>query len=301
MYDLIIIGGGPAGLTAGIYAQRARLKTLLLEKEVIGGQIAVSDIIENYPGFPSISGAGLMEKFEQHARGLGLEIKLTDVTDVQDKGKTKIVKTSEGDFITKTVIVATGAKPKRLGVPGEKEFTGKGVSYCATCDGPFFKGQRVLVVGGGDTAAKEALYLSRIANKIYLAHRRDQLRAEKIIQEKVLSIPNIEMLWSHVLKSMHGKIGVEKAVLQNLKDNAIKELDVEGVFIFVGINPTADFVDVEKDKNGFIKTDQNMQTSIKGIFVAGDCRTTPLKQVSTAVGDGAIAAFMAEKFVEDLS
>ncbi|MBI3754916.1 MAG: thioredoxin-disulfide reductase, partial [Deltaproteobacteria bacterium] len=286
MYDLIIIGGGPAGLTAGIYAQRARLKTLLLEKEVIGGQIAVSDIIENYPGFPSISGAGLMEKFEQHARGLGLEIKLTDVTDVQDKGKTKIVKTSEGDFITKTVIVATGAKPKRLGVPGEKEFTGKGVSYCATCDGPFFKGQRVLVVGGGDTAAKEALYLSRIANKIYLAHRRDQLRAEKIIQEKVLSIPNIEMLWSHVLKSMHGKIGVEKAVLQNLKDNAIKELDVEGVFIFVGINPTADFVDVEKDKNGFIKTDQNMQTSIKGIFVAGDCRTTPLKQVSTAVGDG---------------
>lgn len=301
MYDLIIIGGGPAGLTAGIYAQRARLRALLLEKEIIGGQIAVSDIIENYPGFPSISGAGLMEKFEQHARGLGLEIKLTDVIDIQDKGKTKIVKTSEGDLTTRAVIVATGAKPKRLGIPGEKEWTGKGVSYCATCDGPFFRNQRVLVVGGGDTAVKEAVYLSKIAGKVYLAHRRDQLRAEKIIQEKAIAAPNIEMLWSHVLKEIKGKIAVEKIVLQNLKDNTIKELDAEGVFIFVGINPTTDFVDVEKDGQGFIKTDQDMQTSVQGIFAAGDCRTTSLKQVSTAVGDGAIAAFMAEKYIEELS
>ncbi|HBR16568.1 MAG: thioredoxin-disulfide reductase [Deltaproteobacteria bacterium RIFCSPLOWO2_12_FULL_43_16] len=301
MYDLIIIGGGPAGLTAGIYAQRARLRTLLLEKEIIGGQIAVSDIIENYPGFPSISGAGLMEKFEQHARGLGLEIKLTDVIDIQDTGKTKIVKTSEGDLTAMSVIVATGAKPKRLGIPGEKEWTGKGVSYCATCDGPFFRNQRVLVVGGGDTAVKEAVYLSKIAGKVYLAHRRDQLRAEKIIQEKALAAPNIEMLWSHVLKEIKGKIAVEKIVLQSLKDNTIKELDAEGVFIFVGINPTTDFVDVEKDGQGFIKADENMQTSAQGIFAAGDCRTTPLKQVSTAVGDGAIAAFMAEKYIEELS
>jgi len=301
MYDLIIIGGGPAGLTAGIYAQRARLRTLLLEKEIIGGQIAVSDIIENYPGFPSISGAGLMEKFEQHARGLGLEIKLTDVIDIQDTGKTKIVKTSEGDLTAMSVIVATGAKPKRLGIPVEKEWTGKGVSYCATCDGPFFRNQRVLVVGGGDTAVKEAVYLSKIAGKVYLAHRRDQLRAEKIIQEKALAAPNIEMLWSHVLKEIKGKIAVEKIVLQSLKDNTIKELDAEGVFIFVGINPTTDFVDVEKDGQGFIKADENMQTSAQGIFAAGDCRTTPLKQVSTAVGDGAIAAFMAEKYIEELS
>lgn len=301
MYDLIIIGGGPAGLTAGIYAQRARLRTLLLEKEIIGGQIAVSDIIENYPGFPSISGADLMEKFEQHARGLGLEIKLTDVIDIQDKGKTKIVKTSEGDLTTRAVIVATGAKPKRLGIPGEKEWTGKGVSYCATCDGPFFRNQRVLVVGGGDTAVKEAVYLSKIAGKVYLAHRRDQLRAETIIQEKALAAPNIEMLWSHVLKEIKGKIAVEKIVLQSLKDNTIKELDAEGVFIFVGINPTTDFVDVEKDGQGFIKTDQDMKTSVQGIFAAGDCRTTSLKQVSTAVGDGAIAAFMAEKYIEELS
>jgi len=300
MYDLIIIGGGPAGLTAGIYAQRARLKTLLLEKEIVGGQIAVSDVIENYPGFSSISGAELMEKFEQHAKGFGLEIKLTDVTDVQDKGKEKIVKTSEGDLITKAVIVATGAKPRRLGVLGEKEFTGKGVSYCATCDGPFFKGQRVLVVGGGDTAIKEAVYLSKIASTVYLAHRRDQLRAEKIIQEKAFSTPNIKMLLSHILKEIKGKTGIEKVTLQNLKDNTVKELDIEGVFIFVGINPTTDFVDVEKDKQGFIKTDQDMRTSVNGIFAAGDCRTTPLKQVSTAVGDGALAAYMVEKYIEEL-
>ncbi|MEK7841364.1 MAG: thioredoxin-disulfide reductase [Deltaproteobacteria bacterium] len=300
MYDVIIIGGGPAGLTAGIYAQRARLKTLLLEKEMVGGQIAVSDVIENYPGFPSISGADLMEKFEGHAKGLGLEIRMADVIVVEDMGKEKIVKTSEGDLTARTVIVATGAKPKRLGVQGEKEFTGKGVSYCATCDGPFFKGQRVLVIGGGDTAVKEAVYLSRIAGKVYIVHRRDQLRAEKIIQEKALSIPNIEMLWSHILKEIKGKKGVEKVVLQNLKDNSLKEIDAEGVFIFAGINPTTDFVDVEKDKSGFIKTNQDMQTSVKGIFAAGDCRTTPLKQVSTAVGDGAIAAFMAEKYIEEM-
>jgi len=301
MYDIIIIGGGPAGLTAGIYAQRARLKTLLLEKEVIGGQIAVTDVIENYPGFPSISGADLMEKFEGHARGLGLEIKLSDVIAVQEKGEGKIVKTSDGDLTAKSVIVATGAKPRRLGIPGEKERTGKGVSYCATCDGPFFKGQRVLVVGGGDTAVKEAVYLSRIAGRVYIAHRRDQLRAEKIIQEKAMSAPNIEILWSHILKEIKGKTGVEKVVLQNLKDNTVKELDVEGVFVFVGINPTTDFVDVEKDKQGFIKTDQDMRTSVKGIFAAGDCRTTSLKQVSTAVGDGAIAAFVAEKYIEEMA
>ena len=301
MYDLIIIGGGPAGLTAGIYAQRARLKTLLLEREMVGGQIAVSDVIENYPGFPSISGAELMEKFEQQARGLGLEIKLTDVIAVQKKGEEKIVKTSDGDLIAKSVIVATGAKPRRLDIPGEKELTGKGVSYCATCDGPFFKGQKVIVVGGGDTAVKEAVYLSKIANKVYIAHRRDQLRAEKIIQEKAMSTPNIEILWSHILKEIRGKTGVEKVVLQNLKDNTVKELDVEGVFVFVGINPTTDFVDVEKDKQGFIKTDQDMRTSVKGIFAAGDCRTTALKQVSTAVGDGAIAAFMAEKYIEEMA
>ena len=300
MYDLIIIGGGPAGLTAGIYAQRARLKTVMLEKQMVGGQIAVSDVIENFPGFPSISGAGLMEKFEEHAKGLGLEIQFAEVLNIETDGDDKVVKTSEGDLRTKAVIVATGAKPRRLGVPGEKELTGKGVSYCATCDGPFFRGRTVMVVGGGDTAVKEAAYLSKLAGKVYLVHRRDKFRAEKMHQEKVEATANIEILRSHVLKEIKAENGlVHRALVQDLKTNGIKEVDVEGVFIFVGINPTTDFVDVEKDSGGFIKTNQKMETSVAGIYAAGDCRTTPLLQVVTAAGDGATAAFMAESYIEE--
>lgn len=300
MYDLIIIGGGPAGLTAGIYAQRARLKTVLIEKQMVGGQIAVSDVIENFPGFPSISGAGLMEKFEEHARGLGLDIQFADVLTIDLDGDGKVVKTSEGEFRAKAVIVATGAKPRRLGVPGEKELTGKGVSYCATCDGPFFRGRSVMVVGGGDTAVKEASYLSKIASKVYLVHRRDKFRAEKMHQEKVEATANIEILRSHTLKEIKAENGlVQKASVQDLKTNETKDIDVEGVFIFVGINPTTDFVDVEKDESGFIKTNQRMETSVAGIYAAGDCRTTPLLQVVTAAGDGATAAFMAESYIEE--
>lgn len=300
MYDLIIIGGGPAGLTAGIYAQRAKLKTLLLEKEFVGGQIAVSDVIENYPGFPSISGAGLMEKFEEHAKGFGLEIKFAQVQTITIEGNVKVLNTTEGELRAKAVIVATGAKPRRLGVAGEKELTGKGVSYCATCDGPFFRGQPVMVVGGGDTAVKEAVYLSKIASKVYIVHRRDKFRAEKILQEKLMATENIVKLTSHVLKEIKAEAGVvKKAVVEDLKTSEIKEVDVEGVFIFVGINPTTDFVDVEKDESGFIKTNQKMETSLPGIYAAGDCRDTPLLQVATAVGDGAIAAYCAEGFIED--
>ncbi len=299
MYDLIIIGGGPAGLTAGIYAQRAKLNTVLLEKQMVGGQIAVSDVIENYPGFPSISGAGLMEKFEEHAKGLGLKIQFTEVINITIEGKDRVVKTSDGDLRAKAIIVATGARPKRLGAPGEKELTGKGVSYCATCDGPFFRNRTVMVVGGGDTAVKEASYLSKIASKVYLVHRRDRFRAEKMHQEKVESTPNIEILRSHTLQEIKGENGVvTKAVVQDLKHCEMKEIALEGVFIFVGINPTTDFVDVDKDEGGFIKANQKMETSIPGIFAAGDCRTTPLLQVATAVGDGAIAAYMAESYIE---
>ncbi len=300
MYDLVIIGGGPAGLTAGIYAQRARLKTVLLEKQMVGGQIAVSDVIENFPGFPSISGAGLMEKFEEHARGLGLEIRFTEVLNIETDAGEKVVKTTDGDLRTKAVIVATGARPRRLGVPGEKELTGKGVSYCATCDGPFFRGRNVMVVGGGDTAVKEAAYLSKLAGKVYLVHRRDKFRAEKMHQEKVEATANIEILRSHVLKEIKAENGlVHRAVVQDLKTDGTKEIDVEGVFIFVGINPTTDFVDVDKDEAGFIKTNNRMETSIPGIYAAGDCRTTPLLQVVTAAGDGATAAFVAESYIEE--
>ena len=300
MFDLVIIGGGPGGLTAGIYAQRARLKTVLLEKQMVGGQIAVSDVIENYPGFPSISGAELMEKFEAHARGLGLEIRFTDVLDIAVDGNVKVIKTSDGEIRTKAVIIATGAKPKRLGVPGEKELTGKGVSYCATCDGPFFRNLKVVVVGGGDTAVKEAVYLSRLAAKVYIVHRRDRFRAEKMHQEKMEAAENIEMVTSHVLKEIKAENNLVKSVLlEDLKTGGTREIEAEGVFIFVGINPTTDFADVDKDAGGFIKTSPDMKTSTPGIFAAGDCRTTPLLQVATAVGDGAIAAASAIEYVEE--
>ncbi|MCR4288367.1 MAG: thioredoxin-disulfide reductase [Deltaproteobacteria bacterium] len=300
MLDLVIIGGGPAGLTAGIYAQRLGLKTALVERELVGGQIAVSDVIENYPGFPPISGGELMEKFEAQARGFGLDIKYMDVLDISGDGKNKKLKTSEGELSTKAVIIATGAKPKRLGVKGEKEFIGKGVSYCATCDGPFFKAQKVMVVGGGDTALKEALYLSKIASSVCLVHRRDAFRGEKAHQERVASTQNIAFYKSHALKEIKGEGVVKKAVLEDLKTSVVKEVDVDGVFIFVGINPTTDFVDVDKDQRGFIKTARNLETSVKGIFAAGDCRDTLLLQVATAVGDGALAAYSAASYIESL-
>ncbi|MFQ5480524.1 MAG: thioredoxin-disulfide reductase [Thermodesulfobacteriota bacterium] len=300
MYDLVIIGGGPAGLTAAIYAIRLGLKTVMLEKELVGGQIALSDIIENYPGFPSISGAGLMEHFEAHAKGLGLEILMREVSEIKKEDKTMLLKTSDGDMKTKTVIVATGAKPRRLGAAGEVEFTGKGVSYCATCDGPFFKGLSVLVVGGGDTALKEAVYLSKIARKVYIVHRRDEFRGEKIQQDRAEATDNIEFLRSHSLKEISGDMVVKEALLEDLKTGEKKTIEVDGAFIFVGITPTTGFVEAEKDEQGFIKTNQNMETSVPGLFAAGDCRTTPLLQVATAVGDGAIAAYKAADYITDI-
>jgi thioredoxin reductase (NADPH) len=300
MYDLIIIGGGPAGFTAGIYAQRYALKTLLIEKASLGGQVMTTDIIENYPGFPKLTGPELVEKFEEHVKGLGLETKYSEVLSIEDKGDEKIVKTADGDLSTRAIILSTGAYPSELGVPGEKEFRGRGVSYCGTCDGPFFRNQRILVVGGGDTAITEALYLSRIATDLYVAHRRDELRAENILQERVLNTANVEMLWSNILLKIDGGDGVEKVLLQNKKTEEEKWLDVDGVFIFVGILPNSNFIDVDKDESGFIKTDENMETSVEGIYAAGDCRVTPLRQVTTAVGDGAIAAFSAEKYISKM-
>ena len=299
MHDTIIIGGGPAGLTAGIYAIRLGLRTVLLEKEMVGGQIALSDVIENYPGFPSISGSGLMERFEAHARGLGLEIEMNEVLSLEGRKDGIVLQTASGEMRAATVIAATGAKPRRLGVPGETEFTGKGVSYCATCDGPFFKGQTVLVVGGGDTALKEAVYLSKIASTVYLVHRRDRFRGEKIQQDRVAAAPNVRPLMSHVLREVRGDGIVRAAVVEDLKTTETRTIEVDGVFIFVGIRPTTDFLDLDKDERGFIRTNQNMETSVPGVYAAGDCRTTPLLQVATAVGDGAIAAFKAAEYVAE--
>ena len=298
--DLIIIGGGPAGLTAGIYACRAALRTVLLEKLSPGGQVLVTDWVENYPGFPEgVAGYDLMDRMTAQAKRIGLDIQNGEVISISPAGGREGLEVRlSGDqgLTSRALIIATGASPNQLGVPGEREFTGRGVSYCATCDGPFFRDQVVAVVGGGDSAVQEALFLSKIVKKVYLIHRRDELRAVKILQDKALAEPKIEPVWNSVVESINGKEQVESVSIFNLKDNQRSVLPVQGVFIFVGIQPNTSFVRglVETDERGFIVTDEWMRTSAKGVFAAGDCRAKPLRQISTAVGDGATAAFAAE-------
>ena len=301
VHDVVIIGGGPAGLTAGIYVKRAMLDAVLIEKMGIGGQIIVTDLVENFPGFLEISGADLAIKFEEQARKFGLEMKaMFEVSAIEDNGKTKIIKTSEGDIETKSVIIASGTTPKKLGAKGEIEFTGRGVSYCATCDGFFFRDKEVVVIGGGDSAITEAIYLTKMAKKVTVVHRRGELRAEKINQEHAFSNPKISFIWDSLLEGIVGTNIVEKVILRNLKTNATSELKTDGVFIYVGLIPNTAFADVKKDEWGFIIANDKMETSVKGIFVAGDCRVTPLRQIATAVGDGAIAAVSAERYLEGL-
>lgn len=302
MYDLIIVGGGPAGLTAGIYATRSGLNTVILERSEISGQIALADIVENYPGFPSISGLELMEKYKNHAQEAGVETKITEVLSVRTEGDKKIVSTDSGDLESRAVIIATGANPKHLNVPGEKEFISKGVSYCAICDGPFFKNKTVVVVGGGNSAVTDALFLSKIALKVYLIHRRDRLRAAKVLQDRAFATPNIEFIFnSHILEIIgsSGEIRrVEKIIIKNIKSGEQRELATDGVFIYVGIHPNTDIIDVDKDEKGFIKTDRSLETSQKGIYAAGDCRDTPIWQLVAAVIDGALAATAASAYIE---
>ncbi|VVB85904.1 Sulfide dehydrogenase subunit alpha [uncultured archaeon] len=301
VYDAVIIGGGPAGLTAGIYAKRAMLNVILLEKMGVGGQIIVTDLVENYPGFPEISGADLAGKFEQHALKFGLETKgMVEVTHIEDRGKIKVVKAHEGDLETKTVIITTGTTPKKLGAKGELQLIGRGVSYCATCDGFFFRVKTVVVVGGGDSAITEAIYLAKMTKKVIIVHRRDKLRAEKINQDHAFSNPKISFVWDTVVEEIVGKQVVEKVVVRNVKTGAVSEIKTDGVFIYVGLIPNTGFADVNKDERGFIITSGCMETSVKGIFAAGDCRVTPLRQIATAVGDGAIAAVSAERYIEGL-
>ena len=297
VYDLIIVGGGPAGITAGIYAQRARLKVILLEKLGVGGQIVLSDDVENYPGFRSIGGFELMQKFEEQARAFDLTIVDSEVTEIRNEDGYALVKTHDHDYKTKTVIIASGARSRRLGVTGEEEFIGKGVSFCATCDGFFFRGKDVLVVGGGDSAITEALYLAKIVNKVYIVHRRSELRATKILQERALENPKIEVIWDSVVEEITGSDTVEGVTLRNVVTDEYVELAVNGVFMYVGLLPNTEFTDVEKDDSGFIITDMNLATSVAGVFAAGDCRTTALRQVATAVGDGALAVTSVERYL----
>ncbi len=303
-YDLVIIGGGPAGLTAGIYASRARLNVLLLEKVVPGGQVLVSDWIENYPGFPEgSSGYDLVNKMVEQAKQFGLAIESGQVLSLDPSETVKKVELSDKTITTLSIIIATGASPRKLGVPGEDMFIGKGVSFCATCDGPFFKDSVVAAVGGGDTAVQESIYLTKFAKKVYLIHRRDELRATKILQERVMANDKIEVLWDSVLTGIGGGLtNVEKINVKNLKTDEEKEIPVSGCFIWVGTFPNTSFLkdSVKVDKYGFIIVNQNMETSAPGIFAAGDVRNTPLRQIVTAVGDAAIAAVSAEHYIENI-
>lgn len=304
MYDLIIVGEGPAGLTAGIYAVRSGLDTLVLDRSEISGQIALADIVENYPGFPSISGLELMEKYKSHAQEAGVKTKITDVLSVRSEGAKKIVSTDSGDLESRAVIIATGANPKHLDVPGEEELISKGVSYCAICDGPFFRNKTVVVIGGGNSAITHALFLSKIARKVYVVHRRDRLRAAKILQDRAFATSNIEFIFNACVAEIVGSKGeirrVEKIAFNDLKSREIRELATDGVFIYVGIHPNTEIVNVDKDEEGFIKTDRSLETSEKGIYAVGDCRDTNIWQLVAAVRDGALAATAANEYIENL-
>ena len=308
-YDIIIIGGGPAGLTAGLYTSRSGLKTLLLEKVAPGGQAALAWTIENYPGFPEgINGPELTERIEKQAEKYGLEIKSGEVAKVKVSSKDerskgmleKVIKTEEGEeYKTVALIVATGTRPRKLGVPGEERLIGRGVSYCATCDGPLFKNRKVVVVGGGDAAVEEALFLSKFAEKTTLIHRRDELRATKIVQERAVSNPKLEFLWKSTVTEILGETEVEGVKVRNIETGKDLTSEAKGVFIYIGTIPNTGFLKgiIEMDNKGFIITDENMETSVKGIYACGDVRKKLLKQVVTACGEGATAGFAAGQYV----
>lgn len=293
LYDLIIIGSGPAGLAASIYAERARLTSLVIEKEYIsGGQVVNTYEVDNYPGLPGINGFDLGTKLREHAEGLGakfLTAEVSSITNIEESVKT--VSTDEGDFQTKTILLATGAAHRNLNVPGEEELAGMGVSYCATCDGAFFKGKTVAVVGGGDVAVEDALFLARGCEKVYLIHRRDQLRAAKRLQEALFAAPNIEPVWDSTVEEICGESQVKALRLKNGKSGEKKELPVDGVFVAVGMLPNSGLFKglVELDQTGYVKAGEDCKTGVPGVFAAGDVRTKTLRQILTAAADGANA------------
>lgn len=305
-FDIAIIGGGPAGLTAGLYAARARMDTMIVEKMMFGGQAAITGTIENYPGFPEgIAGAELTNKMKEQAAKFGLGFIAAEVRAIEKDEKSNkgfIITTDEKKLSALAVIIATGADPQRLGVPGESEFEGRGVSYCATCDGPFFRDQDIVVVGGGDTAVEEGLFLTKFGSKVTLVHRRDRLRATKILQERALANPKLEFAWDSVVTGIVGENSVEGVNVKNVKTDEEKVLPARGVFVFVGIRPNTEFLQglVKKDKSGYLITDENMQSSVEGIYACGDARKKLLRQVITACGEGATAAFSAQHYVEQI-
>ncbi len=304
MYDVIIIGGGPAGLTASIYTSRAKLKTLILEKMIPGGQVTTTHLVENYPGFPEpINGFLLMSHFQKQAQNFGAEIVISkEVTSIEKEDKIFKIKTPDNEYKAKAVLIATGAKYKTLGIPGEEKFKGRGVSYCATCDGAFFKDKEVAVIGGGNSALEEALFLTKFVKKVYLIHRRFQFRADKILQDRVKENEKIEPILNYVPVSVNGKDEVESITIEERDTKERKKIKVDGVFFFIGLSPNSEFLKdfVKKDENGYIIVNENLETNVEGCFAAGDVIKKKVRQIATAVGDGATAGVNIREYLENL-
>lgn len=298
-FDTVILGGGPAGLSAAIYSARGNSSTAVVDLNMFGGQPSNYLELENYPGFDLIGGYDLMEKFENHADKFGVKkYPMQEIENVDLSAKRVVTK--EFEFLSKTIIIATGAAPKKLGISGEKEFVGRGVSYCAVCDGAFYRGKVVAVVGGGNAAVEEANYLTKFADKVYVIHRRDKLRADKIVQERAFKNPKIEFVWNSIAKEISGDSLVNTLTIENVLSHEITNLSVNGVFPYIGFTPNTDLFNgqIQQDEGGFIITDETMQTSIEGVFAVGDVRKTPLRQVITAASDGAVGAVYATKYLE---
>lgn len=303
IYDVIIAGAGPAGMTAAVYTSRANLSTLMIERGMPGGQMANTEDVENYPGFESILGPDLSTKMFEHAKKFGAEYAYGDIKEIIDNGDVKTVIAGSKQYKAYSVIITTGAEYKKIGVPGEKELGGRGVSYCAVCDGAFFKNKELVVIGGGDSAVEEGVYLTRFASKVTIVHRRDQLRAQKILQDRAFANDKIDFIWNHTIKSINdqnGKVG--SVTLVSTEDGSEQEFKADGVFIYIGMVPLSKpFESIGiTNENGYIETNERMETKVKGIFAAGDIREKTLRQIVTATGDGSIAAQSAQHFVEEL-
>lgn len=302
-FDTVILGGGPAGLSAAIYASRGNIKTAIVDITMFGGQPSNYLEIENYPGFPTSGGYDLMEKFEEHADKFGVEkFPMQEIQSVDLRSEIKTIETLDTIFKTKSIIIATGAQASKLGIPGEKEFLGKGVSYCAVCDGAFYRNKTVCVIGGGNAAVEEAGYLTKFADKVYIIHRRDKLRADRIVQERAFNNPKIEFVWNTIPLEIKGENNVETLIIKNISTNEIQEIKTDGVFPYIGFTPNVDLFNgqISQTNQGFIETDVTMKTSIDGVFAAGDVRNTPLRQVITAASDGATAACSCVKYLETI-
>ncbi|GGA60148.1 thioredoxin-disulfide reductase [Ornithinibacillus halotolerans] len=303
IYDVAIIGAGPAGMTAAVYASRANLSTIMIERGIPGGQMANTELVENYPGYETIQGTDLSQKMFNHAKKFGAEYAYGVIQEIVDGKSFKTIITSNKEILARTVIIATGAEYKKLGVPGEKELGGRGVSYCAVCDGAFFKERELVVIGGGDSAVEEGVFLTRYASKVTIIHRRDKLRAQPILQDRAFANEKINFIWNHTVKEIHGEHGkVNRITLVNTVDGSEQELQADGIFVYIGMVPlTKPFENLGITNNeGYIVTDEKMETNIPGIFAAGDVREKSLRQIVTATSDGSIAAESAQKYIERL-